>query len=302
MHGQYVMVAVSDTGGGMSKEVMERAFEPFFTTKPTGMGTGLGLSMVYGFVKQSTGHIKIYSEIGEGTTIKLYFPRLAEQRDLPAWSDEQRTPARPSNAAGGSETILLVEDDEEVNRFACEVLREQGYNVLAASDGASALRLLESEPKIALLFTDVVLPGGMNGRQLAGEARKRRPDLKVLYATGYTRNAIIHHGRLDADVELLTKPFTAETLARKVRQILDARPAAHAAGEPEPATAATIARLDSRADEFQSRNSIIAGNQCAAHGFFNRLRAATQENITCPPSPSAPCSGRIPRSPRTQTR
>jgi two-component system NtrC family sensor kinase len=220
--GQYVLLAVTDSGAGMSGEVLERAFEPFFTTKPTGMGTGLGLSMVYGFIKQSNGHIKIYSEPGEGTTIKLYFPRIDQQRGLPDWTDERV--ARPAPSARGNETILLVEDDEEVRKFAAEILREQGYTVHAASDGASALRLLESEPDISLLFTDVVLPGGMNGRQLADEARRSRPTLQVLYATGYTRNAIIHQGRLDAEVELLTKPFTAEALARKVRQILNAQP------------------------------------------------------------------------------
>ena len=222
VHGQYVMVAVSDTGGGMSKEVMDRAFEPFFTTKPTGMGTGLGLSMVYGFIKQSNGHIKIYSEPGEGTTIKLYFPRIDEQGGLPDWTE--RKSARPAPGARGSETILLVEDDEEVRKFAAEVLLEQGYTVHAAGDGASALRLLDSESNIGLLFTDVVLPGGMNGRQLADEARRRKPELKVLYATGYTRNAIIHQGRLDAEVELLTKPFAADALARKIRQMLNAQP------------------------------------------------------------------------------
>ena len=216
------MIAVSDTGTGMTREVTERAFEPFFTTKPTGMGTGLGLSMVYGFAKQSGGHIKIYSEIGEGTTIKLYFPRLSEQRDLPVWSGEDRAPR--SQPKGGNETILLVEDDEEVRRFASETLRELGYTVHTAPEGKTALKILESEQNIGLLFTDVVLPNGMNGRQLADEVRRRRPDLKVLYATGYTRNAIIHHGRLDADVELLTKPFSAEGLTRKVRQILDAPP------------------------------------------------------------------------------
>ncbi|MEA3025718.1 MAG: hypothetical protein QOF91_1003 [Alphaproteobacteria bacterium] len=221
--GQYVLLAVTDSGAGMSREVRERAFEPFFTTKPSGMGTGLGLSMVYGFIKQSNGHIKIYSEPGEGTSIKLYFPRIAEQRVLPDWTDE-RTPARPTPSARGSETILLVEDDEDVRKFAAEVLREQGYTVHAVSDGASALQLLDSESVVSLLFTDVVLPGGMNGRQLADEARRRNPDLKVLYATGYTRNAIIHQGRLDPEVDLLTKPFTAELLSRKVRQVLNAQP------------------------------------------------------------------------------
>ena len=193
-------------------------FEPFFTTKEVGKGTGLGLSMVYGFAKQSNGHVKIYSEAGEGTTIKLYFPRLTEQKALPDWSDERSARLPPIDR--GDEAILLVEDDEEVRKFSVEVLREHGYIIHAAADGASALRLLESDSNIRLLFTDVVLPGGMNGRELADEARRRRPDLKVLYATGYTRNAIIHQGRLDAEVELLTKPFTAEALARKIRQVL----------------------------------------------------------------------------------
>ena len=220
--GQYVLLAVTDSGTGMSREVRDRAFEPFFTTKPTGMGTGLGLSMVYGFLKQSNGHIKIYSAAGEGTSIKLYFPKLAEQRELVDWSDERAT--RPAPMPRGAETILLVEDDPEVRKFASEALREQGYTVQVAPDALSGLAVLESDPKIVMLFTDVVLPGGMNGRQLADEARRRRPDLKVLFATGYTRNAIIHQGRLDADVELLNKPFTADAMARKVRQILDGKP------------------------------------------------------------------------------
>ncbi len=230
VRGQYVMIAITDNGTGMSREVMERAFDPFFTTKAAGMGTGLGLSMVYGFAKQSSGHIKIYSELGEGTTIKMYFPRLSDQREIPTWSGEERAVPMPAPAARNTETILLVEDEEAVNRFGCEVLREQGYRVIAAGDGPAALRLLESEPRIDMLFTDVVLPAGMNGRQLADAVRQSRPDIRVLFATGYTRNAIIHHGRLDADVELLTKPFTSEALARKVRQILDG---GRASPEPE---------------------------------------------------------------------
>jgi two-component system NtrC family sensor kinase len=218
--GQYVLLAITDTGVGMSREVRERAFEPFFTTKPTGMGTGLGLSMVYGFMKQSAGHVAIYSEPSEGSTIKLYFPRLSEQQSMPDWADD-RGAARATPIYRGNETILLVEDDDGVRRFAADALREQGYDIREAPEAATALRMLDAEPKIRLLFTDVVLPGGMNGRQLADEARRRRPDLKVLYATGYTRNAIIHQGRLDPDVELMTKPFTIETVTRKVRQILD---------------------------------------------------------------------------------
>jgi len=218
--GQYVMVAVSDSGAGMSPEVMNRAFEPFFTTKPTGVGTGLGLSQVYGFAKQSGGHIRIYSEVGEGTTIKLYFPRLTGQPDIPAWSARDAAVPLPVSA-NGTETVLVVEDDPQVNKLAVEALEERGYRVTSAPDGASALRLLEETPHIDLLLTDVVLPGGMNGRQLSEEVLRLRPRIKVLYVTGYTRNAIIHHGRLDPDIELLTKPFTAEALTRKIRQILD---------------------------------------------------------------------------------
>jgi two-component system NtrC family sensor kinase len=219
--GQYVMVAVTDCGAGMSREVMSRAFDPFFTTKPQGAGTGLGLSMVYGFAKQSGGHIGIYSEVGEGTTIKLYFPRLAEQGSVPSW--DMRPSGVPAPAPDGNETILVVEDDEEVNRFTVEALEERGYRVMTAPDGGTALRLLDhvAEMQVDLLVTDVVLPGGMNGRQLADEVLRRRPAVKVLYITGYTRNAIIHHGRLDPDIELLTKPFTADALAHKLRHILD---------------------------------------------------------------------------------
>ena len=219
--GQYVMIAVSDTGSGMSKEVVERAFEPFFTTKPSGSGTGLGLSMVYGFVKQSGGHIKIYSEAGEGTAIKLYLPRLMDENQVEPWIPTEPVAERSNGADERPDQILLVEDDEEVNRFSSEVLREEGYHVISTHDAAAGLRLLDANPDIKLLFTDVVLPGGMNGRQLADEALRRRPNLRVLYTTGYTRNAIIHHGRLDADVDLLTKPFTSDALAKKVRQILD---------------------------------------------------------------------------------
>lgn len=221
-HGQYVMIALTDSGTGMTRDILDRAFEPFFTTKPTGVGTGLGLSMVYGFVKQSSGHIKIYSEPGEGTSIKIYFPRLADDAELPEWKPTEIEEAQGQDMGDLGDTILLVEDDEEVNRFATEVLRDEGYNVIATHDARSALRLLDANPGIKLLFTDIILPGGMNGRQLSDEALRRRPDLKVLYATGYTRDAIIHEGRLDADVELLNKPFTHDVLTRKVRQILDA--------------------------------------------------------------------------------
>ena len=215
--GQYVMVAVSDSGSGMTPDVRSRAFEPFFTTKPSGVGTGLGLSQVYGFVKQSGGHIRIYSEVGEGSTIKLYFPRLTGQA-IPLWTAKEAVPAAPTD---GSETVLVVEDDPQVNKLAVEALQERGYRVISAPNGAAALRLLETAPHIDLLLTDVVLPGGMNGRELTDHVRQRRTGIKVLYMTGYTRNAIIHHGRLDPDIDLLTKPFTADALTRKVRRVLD---------------------------------------------------------------------------------
>jgi len=214
--GQYVLISVSDTGVGMNSETMRRAFEPFFTTKPVGQGTGLGLSQVYGFVKQSGGHVKIYSEVGQGTTVKIYFPRLER-------ADDEPDAPRPSVIAEGSpdKTILVVEDDESVRTYSAEVLRDLGYRVLEAPDGPSALRLLETQTTVDLLFTDVILPGGMTGAQVAAAARELRPGLKVLFTTGYARNAIFHHGRLDKGVQLITKPFSLEQLAAKVRDILD---------------------------------------------------------------------------------
>ncbi|GGC70209.1 hypothetical protein GCM10011504_55020 [Siccirubricoccus deserti] len=214
--GQYIEVSVSDTGYGMPPEVADRVFEPFFTTKPIGQGTGLGLSQVYGFVKQSSGHVRIYSEVGRGTTIKVYLPRFHGE-DAP-----EDTPDRQA-ALGGSagETVLVVEDEAVVRAFSCEVLRELGYQVLEAGDAEAALRLLAQEERVDLLFTDVVLPGGRTGRELAEEAVRRVPGIKVLYTTGYARNAIVHHGRLDPGVRLLTKPFTFEDLATQVRDALD---------------------------------------------------------------------------------
>jgi PAS domain S-box-containing protein len=216
--GQYVMLAVTDNGSGMTDEVKAKAFDPFFTTKDVGHGTGLGLSQVYGFIKQSRGHVKIYSERGEGTTIKLYLPRAH------AVSEEIEDANDKSVVRGGkNETVLVVEDDADVRVFSCDTLSELGYDVLAAETGAAALHLLHRNPGILVLFTDVGLPGGMNGRELAEEARKRRPGLKVLFTTGYARNAIVHDGRLDADVELITKPFSQAALAEKLRDIIDAK-------------------------------------------------------------------------------
>ncbi|HEU0060780.1 MAG TPA: response regulator [Hyphomicrobiaceae bacterium] len=216
--GQYVVICVSDTGIGMTKQVLARAFEPFFTTKDVGQGTGLGLSQVYGFVKQSGGHIKIYSEPQQGTTVKLYLPRLLGDAEIGSEPDQRLLPR-----SADAETILVVEDDDDVRAYSKEILRELGYSILEAATGAAALRVLDAHPGIDLLFTDVGLPGGMNGRQLADEARRRRPDLKILFTTGYARNAIVHEGRLDPGVQLVTKPFTYAAVGAKLRDILDAR-------------------------------------------------------------------------------
>ncbi len=215
--GRYVLVAVTDTGSGMSREVVERALEPFYTTKPIGQGTGLGLSMVYGFVKQSKGHIKIYSELGHGTTVKLYLPAAAtDKEDSRVAADQSELPKAKSG-----EVVLVVEDDSMVLRLALQLLANLGYQTIQAYDGPEALALLDGAKRVDLLFTDVVLPKGMNGTALARQAQQRRPELKVLYMSGYTANAIIHHGVLDKGVHLLTKPFRKVELARKIRQVLD---------------------------------------------------------------------------------
>ncbi|HLY06592.1 MAG TPA: ATP-binding protein [Rhizomicrobium sp.] len=222
--GQYVMIAVTDSGTGMDSSTVAQAFEPFFTTKAGGHGTGLGLSQVYGFIKQSGGHTKIYSEPGQGTTIKMYLPRTLIERA--SAYDHAAAPETHAAAAGG-ETILVVEDEEKVRAASVEMLEELGYRVLEASDGPSALRLLDEKPAVDLLFTDVVLPSGMNGRQLADKIRREMPAVKVLYTTGYARNAIVHHGRLDPGVELITKPFGHAELAAKIRAVLESTPDVH---------------------------------------------------------------------------
>jgi signal transduction histidine kinase len=212
--GQYSMLAVSDTGVGMTKEIVAKAFDPFFTTKEYGRGTGLGLSQVFGFIKQSGGHVKIYSEPGQGATVKMYFPRLVGS------TPERVAEIAPRPSPGSGESILVVEDNEDVRAFTAQVLADLGYRVTLASDGKLAIEILEQLSGVDLLFTDVGLPNGMNGRELAIQAQRRWPRMKVLYTTGYTRNAIIHHGRLDSGVELITKPFTQSSLATKVRLVL----------------------------------------------------------------------------------
>jgi PAS domain S-box-containing protein len=212
--GDYVMLAVTDTGTGMPPDVVDRVFEPFFTTKETGMGSGLGLSMIYGFAKQSGGHLKIYSEVGHGTTVRLYLPRAGRMHS--------RAGARHGSAevTGGRETILIVEDEDAVRRLVARNLSDLGYRVLEASDGKQATTILESDEAIELLFTDVVLSGGVTGRELAERARQLRPDMRVLFTSGYTQNSIVHQGKLDEGVQLLSKPYRREDLARKIREVL----------------------------------------------------------------------------------
>jgi CheY-like chemotaxis protein len=238
--GQYVMIAVTDTGCGMSPELVDRVFEPFFTTKPEGQGTGLGLSMVYGFVKQSGGHIKIYSEPGHGTTVRMYLPRSREQETAEAEIDRGPT-------VGGSETILVVEDDEDVRATVVEMLTDLGYRVLRAKDAQSAFAIIESGVPIDLLFTDIVMPGPMRSTELARKARERMPRMAVLFTSGYTENAVVHGGRLDEGVDLLSKPYTKESLARKLRQCLRNR---------QPQSSETRSYSDTRRNSSPSKPAL----------------------------------------------
>jgi PAS domain S-box-containing protein len=263
--GQYVMIAVTDSGTGMPKAVADRVFEPFYTTKEVGKGTGLGLSMIYGFVKQSGGHIKIYSEEGQGTTVKIYLPRLLRDTD----EEEESGSLTPGfETSPRQETVLVVEDDDDVRAYTVDCLRELGYRVLEAHDGPSALRLLERQDSpVDLLFTDVVMPA-MTGRELADEARKLQPHLRVLYTSGYTRNAIVHAGRLDPGVDMIAKPFTFEALAEKVRDALDSgrtRCALIVDSDPGIWTSGSsmLAQLDMRVE--------VAGSGTEA---LNKVRAA----------------------------
>ncbi len=230
--GQYVMLAVSDTGHGMTSEVIARAYEPFFTTKPEGQGTGLGLSQVYGFVKQSGGHIKIYSEAGQGTTIKIYLPRTRQ-------TEEEVEAVNLAPVAGGSECILVVEDDEGVRAAVVDMLADLGYSVLKAENAEQALEILAGDTPIDLIFTDVVMPGPVNTREFGRRAQVLRPNVLVLHTSGYTQNAIVHNGTLDDDVYLLSKPYRRDDLARKLRAMFSAaKKSMKPAPAPEqPATA-----------------------------------------------------------------
>lgn len=213
---KYVMVAVSDTGTGMSAEVIAKAFDPFFTTKEVGKGSGLGLSQIFGFVRQSNGHVKIYSEEGLGSAVIVYLPRFDGDAGPSGTVESERRTERGS----ASETVLVVEDDERVRTFSTEALRELGYSVIEAGSGPQAMALINAGLKPDLLFTDVVMPG-MTGRELADAALSLISGLKVLYTTGYTRNAVVHNGVLDNGTHLLQKPFSLDQLAEKIRKVLD---------------------------------------------------------------------------------
>jgi signal transduction histidine kinase/DNA-binding response OmpR family regulator len=215
--GQYVSLCVADTGIGMSKETIDRIFEPFFTTKPLGQGTGLGLSMIYGFIRQSNGYVRVYSEPGQGTTMCLYLPRLAGE----AVESELTSEGRPGFETGHGETVLVIDDEPSVRLLTVDVLQEAGYGVLEAADGPAGLRILQSDTRIDLLITDVGLPGGMNGRQVADAGRALRPQLKVLFITGYAENAVVGNGHLDPGMQVITKPFAIDALANRVRAMID---------------------------------------------------------------------------------
>jgi CheY-like chemotaxis protein len=220
--GQYAVLCVTDTGTGIPRDVLDKVFEPFFTTKLHGEGSGLGLAMVHGFVKQSGGHVRIYSEEGQGTTVKIYLPRLTQVEEVAAVPAGKPSEISEMPRARPDEVILLVEDSDGVRAYAKEILEDLGYWVSEASDADQAMRVVAKRPRIDLLFTDVVLPGSASGRELADQIKQLYPHLPVLFTTGYTRNAIVHQGRLDPDIQLLNKPYTQQDLARKIREMLDA--------------------------------------------------------------------------------
>jgi len=217
--GEFMGLFISDTGTGMPPDVIAHAFDPFFTTKPTGEGTGLGLSMTYGFVQQSGGHVLLSSEKGQGTMVSIYLPRHLGTADGVGEVDGKTMP--PHAEAGA--VILLVEDEPAVRMVVVEVLSDLGYTVLEADNSQSGLRIVETRARIDLLLTDVGLPGGMNGRQVADAGRLLRPNLRVLFITGYAENAVIGNGHLETDMQVITKPFSLEVLATKVRTMIDSR-------------------------------------------------------------------------------
>jgi signal transduction histidine kinase/DNA-binding response OmpR family regulator len=264
--GQYVMLAVTDTGCGIPPEIMEQVFEPFFTTKPEGQGTGLGLSMVYGFVKQSNGHIKIYSEPGQGTTVRIYLPRVRDAEDIATEID-----AGP--ITGGTETVLVVEDDDEVRGTVVEMLSDLGYRVLRARDAQSALVIVESGIPIDLLFTDVVMPGPLRSPELARKTRERLPEVAVLFTSGYTDNAIVHGGRLDKGIELLSKPYTREALARKIRHVLRNQQQRNIAAAAVPSQRGQTARALARQSALPALRVLLVEDD-------DLIRASTSEMLT----------------------
>jgi CheY-like chemotaxis protein len=214
--GQYISLCVSDTGTGMTPDVIEKAFDPFFTTKPIGLGTGLGLSMIYGFASQSGGAVSIYSEQGQGTNVCIYLPRHLGEAETVDGSGESAEIPR-----GHGETVLVIDDEPTVRMLVTEVLADLGYTAIEAEDGAARLKVLNSDARIDLLVTDVGLPGGMNGRQVADAARVVRPDLNVLFITGYAENAVLSHGHLDPGMHVMTKPFNMEALATRLRELIE---------------------------------------------------------------------------------
>ncbi len=216
--GQYISVCVTDTGTGISRDIVDRIFDPFFTTKPIGQGTGLGLSMIHGFVRQSGGQIRVYSEPGHGTTMCLYLPRYTGEI-----ADDAGSLEAAILEMGAGETLLVVDDEPTVRMLIVEVLEEAGYVALEAEDGPSGLKILQSDARIDLLITDVGLPGGLNGRQVADAARLGRPDLKVLFVTGFAENAAVGNGHLDAGMEVITKPFVMNELANKITDMIEGR-------------------------------------------------------------------------------
>jgi CheY-like chemotaxis protein len=214
--GQYVSLCVSDTGSGMLPEVIARAFDPFFTTKPLGEGTGLGLSMVYGFVRQSGGQVRIYSEIDRGTTVSIYLPRLVGAAD-----QLEGSPIPAEIERGAGEMVLVIDDEPMIRMLIAEVLQERGYTAIEADSGSSGLRILQSDARIDLLITDVGLPGGINGRQVADAARAARPGLKILFITGFAENAIVDDRHLAAGMAIITKPFVLTELGQKVHDMIE---------------------------------------------------------------------------------